>query len=347
MRPFQRNHGSRRTTAADGSCSPLPRRAAAAHGGGRSSFFRPFSSLIAAWRRPAPALLRGSALPAWYLPSPFIDTGYRPIVPSIKECVFSLRYLHNESGNFWTHAVGAVLFVALVVYMLGWFVYGDAFVRGGAGATWRDILALTVFHASAIICLTLSSTFHLLCCHSHEVSSLCLKADYLGIVILIVGSFVPSIYYAFYCDPLLQGVYIGMVSILGISTIAINASTRFLVPRYRPLRTSLFLMTGFSAIVPVVHASILYGFPFVRRAMGLVYVLIEGATFVLAVIFYLSHIPERWFPGTFDLIGHSHQIFHTLIVVASTFHFLSARDAFTFWHSQNPFCEMAVRDMAV
>ena len=39
--------------------------------------------------------------------------------------------------------------------------------------------------------------------------------DYVGIVALIFGSFVPSVYYGFYCEPMLQKTYWGMVSFRG------------------------------------------------------------------------------------------------------------------------------------
>jgi predicted membrane channel-forming protein YqfA (hemolysin III family) len=36
----------------------------------------------------------------------------------------------------------------------------------------------------------------------------------------------------------------------------------------------------------------------------------------LAFVFYVSMMPERWLPGTFDLIGSSHQLWHLLILAA-------------------------------
>ena len=33
-----------------------------------------------------------------------------------------------------------------------------------------------------------------------------------------------------------------------------------------------------------------------------------------------ARIPERWMPGTFDLVGSSHQIFHVLVVMAACSH---------------------------
>lgn len=38
-----------------------------------------------------------------------------------------------------------------------------------------------------------------------------MRLDYVGIVVQIVGSFIPGIYFAFYCEPQLQKVYWSMV----------------------------------------------------------------------------------------------------------------------------------------
>ena len=43
------------------------------------------------------------------------------------------------------------------------------------------------------------------------------QLDYLGIVILMWGSTIPTVYYGFYCDPSLQKVYCIMVRRLSIS----------------------------------------------------------------------------------------------------------------------------------
>ncbi|KAK3213138.1 hypothetical protein Dsin_017844 [Dipteronia sinensis] len=37
--------------------------------------------------------------------------------------------------------------------------------------------------------------------------------------------------------------------------------------------------------------------------------------------FYVARIPERWRPGWFDLAGHSHQIFHVLVVLGALAHY--------------------------
>lgn len=58
-----------------------------------------------------------------------------------------------------------------------------------------------VFIASAMICLTCSSVFHLFSAHSLMMNRRLSTLDYAGISILIAGSFYPPIYYTFYCFP--------------------------------------------------------------------------------------------------------------------------------------------------
>jgi adiponectin receptor len=88
-----------------------------------------------------------------------------------------------------------------------------------------------VFLCSAAICLGMSGCYHTLSCHSRTVSKLWNRLDYVrlahsgdarprlkrhlllpcqrqvGIVILIVGSNYPSLFYGFWCDLHLQVIY--------------------------------------------------------------------------------------------------------------------------------------------
>ena len=52
-----------------------------------------------------------------------------------------------------------------------------------------------------------SFRYHIIGNHSPNVQKFGNQLDYLGIVILMWGSTIPSIYYGFYCDPGLQKAY--------------------------------------------------------------------------------------------------------------------------------------------
>ena len=38
----------------------------------------------------------------------------------------------------------------------------------------------------------------------------------------------------------------------------------------------------------------------------------------VAIIVYLAQFPERLMPGKFDLVGHSHQLFHVITFVGAS-----------------------------
>ncbi len=149
-------------------------------------------------------------LPAWRRDNGFIHGGYRPTSNSYWGSFASLGYLHNEFVNIWSHLLGAVAFLACGAYS-HWLV-----APRYASASGFDVLAFSCFFAGAFLCLGMSATYHALCNHSPEVSRLGNKLDYSGIVFLIVGSFVPSMYYGLFCQPELRTVYLSMVSGLAL-----------------------------------------------------------------------------------------------------------------------------------
>jgi len=168
-----------------------------------------------------PYLQNFSDIPPWQQDNHFILTHYRPACYNIKGCLASLFYLHNESVNIHSHLLGAFLFFFISLSMYTFERYS---VKTG------DIVAFSCFFAGAIICLGISAGYHMISNHSPHVSRLgnqvrgrsletvhedplmqWPKLDYAGIVALITGSFVPSVYYGFHCEPTLQKIYWAMV----------------------------------------------------------------------------------------------------------------------------------------
>ena len=153
-------------------------------------------------------LLDWSELPNWRRDNHYIHTAYRPLTGSFLTSFSSLFYMHNESLNVYTHLVGAALFALLATR------YPLFLPASSTTITSADSIVFTFFFAGAVVCLGISSLFHLFSNHSREVCTRGNQADYVGIVILITGSFVPSVFYGFYCEAFLQKTYWGMVSSL-------------------------------------------------------------------------------------------------------------------------------------
>jgi adiponectin receptor len=149
-------------------------------------------------------------LPPWRRDNHYIHSGYRPESSSFKKSFASLGYLHNESVNIYSHFIGAVMFSGLGVIL-----YTTIKPRYDTAAP-SDVWAFACFFAGAALCLGMSGTYHTVSNHSPIINKMGNKLDYVGIVFLITGSFIPSIFYGFYCHPHLQEFYWTMVCSLTI-----------------------------------------------------------------------------------------------------------------------------------
>ncbi|KAK2372513.1 heptahelical protein [Trifolium repens] len=176
------------------------------------------------------------------------------------------------------------------------------------------------FLGGAMFCLLASSVCHLLSCHSERVSYIMLRLDYAGIAALISTSFYPPVYYSFMCYPFFCNLYMGSITLLGIATILVSLLPVFQTPEFRTIRASLFLGMGLSGAIPILHKLFLFwGEPEVFYTTG--YEILMGALYGLGALVYATRIPERWMPGKFDIAGHSHQLFHVLVVAGAYTHY--------------------------
>ena len=145
-------------------------------------------------------------LPQWMKDNHYIQSGYRPPSNSYWKSAASLGYLHNESVNIWTHLIGAALAgcAATVLYT----TVRPRFKM----ATPEDVMVFSCFFLGAMACLGMSATYHTISNHSESVAKFGNRLDYIGIVVLIWGSFISSIYYGFSAEPGLIRLYWTMVS---------------------------------------------------------------------------------------------------------------------------------------
>lgn len=272
-------------------------------------------------------LLHWDDLPHWQRDNHHIHTGYRPASSSLLGSFQSLGYVHNETVNIYTH-----LLPALIAAPAAYWLYHLLSPRYQAAAD-SDIVAFACFFAGAAFCLGMSATYHTISNHSPVVARIGNALDYIGIVGLIVGSFVPSVFYGFYCVPDLQHRYWTMICTIGLGCVIVSASPRFRTPRWRPFRAAMFVGMGLSAAFPVLHGISLFGYDLMRQQIGLNWLLLQGFLYILGAGIYAARVPERLMPGKFDILGSSHQIFHVLVVCAAVAHLTGLLKAFDYRHS--------------
>ncbi|KAM0906707.1 hypothetical protein ACQ4PT_016617 [Festuca glaucescens] len=172
----------------------------------------------------------------------------------------------------------------------------------------------------AMFCLLMSSGCHLLSCHSEHACYVLLRLDYAGITGLIVTSFYPLVYYTFLCDPFYRTLYLGAITVFGAAAVAVSMLPVFEAPQLRWARAALFACMAASGLVPIVHKLLVFGArPEAVLTTG--YELAMGAFYLAGVVVYGARVPERWMPGKFDLFGHSHQLFHALVIAGAYTHY--------------------------
>ena len=75
------------------------------------------------------------------------------------------------------------------------------------------------------------------------------------------------------------------------------------------------LLGAQGVVVPFVHATVLNGLGYTSRVFG--YAAWVTAPICLGSFVYATRIPERWWPGRFDFVGNSHNIWHVATAVSA------------------------------
>ncbi|OAD59204.1 hypothetical protein WN48_09470 [Eufriesea mexicana] len=232
-------------------------------------------------------------LPKWLQDNDFLHAGHRPPLPSFYACFKR-----------------CMAFIGMAIFFI---------TQPPIEIQLEEKLVFGTFFAGAIICLGMSFAFHTVHCHSECVGKLFSKLDYCGIAMLIMGSFVPWLYYGFYCDYQPKLIYLSLVVILGVTSIVLSLWERFGEPNYRPLRAGVFMGFGLSGVIPAVHYAIAEGWFKAISQASLGWLILMGCLYILGAMFYALRVPERFFPGKFDI--WSHQIFHVLVIAAAFVHY--------------------------
>ncbi|KAL5013152.1 hypothetical protein ScPMuIL_007422 [Solemya velum] len=147
------------------------------------------------------------------------------------------------------------------------------------------------------------------------------RLDYCGIAFLTMGSFVPWLYYSFYCRQEPKIAYLVLIFILGTCAIVVSLWDKFSEPEFRVLRAGVFIALGLSGVIPALHYVITDGFYHAINSAALGWLVLMAVLYITGAIIYAARIPERLFPGKFDIWFQSHQIFHMFVLAAAFVHY--------------------------
>lgn len=233
-----------------------------------------------------------------------IESGYRKGY-DWNNVALSLFAFHNETGNIWTHLIPVFGFTAW--WMWFWITWDGDF--------WDGVM-LHISIVAALATFVLSTFYHLTCCISEQVCNCGLSLDIGGIAVTIVGTYFAQCTFFFYKCYFHHWLFYVLVS---LSFGAVGAALRPFIPWIHQL---MFSITVLFSIVPLIHylkaisdfEPVEYDFWFYD-----VFALEVGGIlcFVIGFVVYWTCFPEVFSKsGRFDLVGHSHQLWHLFVNIA-------------------------------
>uniref|UniRef100_A0A3Q1IP91 Uncharacterized protein n=1 Tax=Anabas testudineus TaxID=64144 RepID=A0A3Q1IP91_ANATE len=244
-----------------------------------------FLSLLNHYLPSLPPTVRDIDVPSLHRQQ-FIPSGYRPVGLSWRCCVLSLFQIHNETLNVWSHLLAAVCQGISVDF---------------------SSLPLVLYVFSAVTYLSCSAAAHLLQSHSEQAHYSLFFLNYMGVGIYQYGcALALCLYSSYHSSCQFLQIFLPAAAVLAWFSCATCCFAKFYLCRLYPLHRQLFqvvplAVTYLLVISPVVHRLIIYSQFY------------EVVLFLLSAFFFSCPIPEYFFPGRYDIFGHSHQLFHILL----------------------------------
>ena len=266
-------------------------------------------------------LIRYEDLPLPWRVNPYIVKGYR-FTESKVDCVRSVLNISNETVNIWSHAIGLliVLSIALRVYPAS-----NIFPH----STTTDVFIAAFFFLAACKCLVCSCMWHTMNSVANQtlMERFCC-VDYTGISLLIAASIITTEYTAFYCEPLSRTMYLGVTTALGIAGVFLPWNSTFNRKDMAPARLAFYISLGATGFVPVAQLIWMRGSAWTWAFYAPIFKSV--GVYLMGALVYAYRIPERWFPGAFDYIGGSHNLWHCAVLGGILFHYLAMQENFRF-----------------
>lgn len=227
-----------------------------------------------------------SNIPLWTI-NKHILLGYRSQANRLN-CLISIFNIHNETINIWTHMMSLIYFVYILII------------------NYNNNIIIKLYDIVSIICFAMSTCYHTYMPVSHKNYLLLLKLDLFSIILNIVTSNILIFYYWFWCYERIRNIYM-FFSALYLSIGIIILLKIDIIKKYNCIL----------AYYSIYNVGIIISYIYI-------YNLTDGDVdkiikynftkpmkyFLVGFIIYTIKIPERLFPGKFDIIGNSHQLWH-------------------------------------
>lgn len=149
------------------------------------------------------------------------------------------------------------------------------------------------------------------------------KFDLSGICIMILGCTTAPFYYAFMCDELAfyRYLYLGFSYTCCLSAVYIALSPAQKDFKNAWILAASFIFAGLSCLPGMVHLFWFMDDKYMPKSEMPVGLFVwGGVSYITGAILYAKKWPESRFPGRFDYLGNSHNIFHVACLIGAFVH---------------------------
>ncbi|KAF2361276.1 AdipoR/hemolysin-III-related [Trinorchestia longiramus] len=245
--------------------------------------------------------------------NPYIKTGYRPQL-SPWQAFQSLFIWSNETINIWSHLMGLFVFIGLLWYDFVFVVSDTKIIKLP-----HDMIVGIFILFSFMTCMSMSALYHTLNCVSADACRRWFSMDIMGISLAFYAVFVSGIFYGFWCPQhmMQRNLYLVLVTSVFACSLLFVLIPSLSGEEWQAARWRLFAGWAASGVLPTAHWLLLHmssSNPIVQVFLPRIVImyLISGA----ALFIYTYKLPEKLFPGYFDRVGSSHQLWHVLVATA-------------------------------
>jgi adiponectin receptor len=264
-------------------------------------------------------LIRYHDLPDPWRINEHILKGYR-FNDTKMACVYSVLKPSNETFNIWSHLIGLVIVLSIAFYF---YPTSAHFIT----STKADVFIAGVFFFAACKCLVCSCMWHTF--NSIAEQNLMERfacVDYTGISMLVAASIMTTEYTAFYCEPFSRWFWISITGVLGLAGVGLAWHPTFNRADMAWARVGFYVLLAATGAFPVIQlvstrglAWAIYFYAPITKSL---------VVYLLGAVLYAMKIPEKWWPGMFDYVGGSHNIWHVAVLGGILFHYCAMQEFF-------------------
>ena len=230
--------------------------------------------------------------------NPYVISGYRKPCNCYHQCFESIFSEHNETINIWTHLLGIIIFLYYYFYILTY-----------KNLDKIDKIVVTIYFITILLLLFFSTLYHTMISHSVKVADTCQCIDWFFVcVTILVYSFFVS-YFELYKTGFQKYFYIFNVILILFFIFLSYKIQDLLTSPEDTTDIQTFILSSFSSFVLIAWI-IHYILDNKNTKIENLYGILLAYLFYSTVFLKINSIPECLSPGTFDIFGYSHQIFH-------------------------------------